>query len=351
MNEKKAQMNFTFKVNDYRKRSNSSLPPLTFFMGSYEDHPQPPFVRLCHYYLDYLIKKDIDENFKTIDDVIDRNSSYTEIIKHPMDFLKIREKLNKNQYQDIKEFKNDVDLIWQNCIQFNGTSSDISLYSMRLRSNFNELWDLHNRITGNSAKDALRSIELNDKAKSIMENTNIDLFKFPDHPIIRQIVQEKPKRTKEKSSTHSIRHPIEVKSDRLNVNLTAEEKQKLARRIDNCIPALLGDVIDILRDSLHLDLSKENTIPFSDIETPVLRKIEAVMNESKDKEISVKRMYQNEQMPSEKQLEILKRESKKFEELLSKKFTGGSESSSDNDTDTADSSDMDNTSSSEDSDS
>lgn len=351
MDEKKPQMSFTFKVNDYRKRSNQSLPPLTFYMGSYKDNPQPPFVKLCHYYLDYLMKKDINENFRTIDDVINRDSSYAEIVKHPMDFLKIREKLNRNQYQDIKEFKYDVDLIWQNCIQFNGTFSEIGIYSMRLRSNFNELWDLHNSIKDGSVKDALRSIKLKDDAKSVSDDTNIDLFKFPPHPIVTKPAPEKIKRIKEKSVTHSIRHPIEVKSERLNENLTADEKQKLARRIDNCIPALLGDVIDILRDSLNLDLSKENIIPFSDIGTPVLRKIEAVMKEAKNKEQSVKRMYQNEQMPSEKQLEILKRENKKFEELLSKKFTGGSESSSDNDTDTADSSDMDNTSSSEDTDS
>ena len=343
------QINFTFKTNEYRKHSKSQLEDLSFTMGSYENHQQPPFIKLCHFYLDYLIKKDTEQIFKSIDEVIEKDPSYVEVIKHPMDFKKIREKLGKNQYQDLKSFKNDVDLIWQNCIQYNGTRSDVGLYSLQLRSNFNELWDIHNSITENTAKDAFRSIKLKDEARSLLDNTITDLFRFPKHPPFRPIIPEKSKRVKDKSSV--IRHPIEIKTDRLNENLTADEKQKLARKIDNCIPALLGDVIDILRESLHIDISKENIIPFSDIDTPVLRRIEAVMREAKDKESSVKRMYQNEQMPPEKQIEILKRELKKFDDLLSKKFTGGSESSSDNDTDTADSSDMDNTSSSEDSDS
>lgn len=347
MSSTKPHLSFTFEANEYRKRSKESLPPLSFSMGGNRKNRQPLFVRLGYLYLDYLMKRDYEDKFKMIDD---RDENYAQVIKHPMDFYKIREKLNKNQYNDLNSFKKDVDLIGENCIQYNDRNSPIVQYSLKLQSDFNEIWNLHNSLFGNKIDDALRALELRDEAKSSIDSMQLDSFKFPDHPVIHQIVQEKPRRVKEKRVVQNIRKPIEV-NERLNENLTADEKQKLAKKIDELIPALLGDVIDILKDSLNLDLTQENIIPFSDIDTPVLRRIEAVVKEAKGKEQSVKRMYQNFQMPSEEQIKILKNESKKFEDLLSKRFTVGSDTSSDNDTDTADSSDMDNTSSSGDSDS
>lgn len=44
---------------------------------------------------------------------------YYEIVKKPMDFRTIREKLNSMKYTADEEFINDVMLVFQNCQQYN----------------------------------------------------------------------------------------------------------------------------------------------------------------------------------------------------------------------------------------
>lgn len=45
---------------------------------------------------------------------------YHDIIKIPMDFLTIKEKLKKHGYYKIEEFILDVQLVFSNCIKYNG---------------------------------------------------------------------------------------------------------------------------------------------------------------------------------------------------------------------------------------
>jgi predicted nucleic acid-binding OB-fold protein len=47
---------------------------------------------------------------------------YFDIIKHPMDFSTIKKKLNNFQYTKFKEFCDDMDLVFNNCILYNGVS-------------------------------------------------------------------------------------------------------------------------------------------------------------------------------------------------------------------------------------
>lgn len=46
--------------------------------------------------------------------------TYFKVVKKPMDMQTIRDKLNKAQYQNMKEFETDLKQIWANCVKFNG---------------------------------------------------------------------------------------------------------------------------------------------------------------------------------------------------------------------------------------
>ena len=50
---------------------------------------------------------------------------YPKIIKNPMDLKTIKEKLDRNQYSNIFEFNQDMNLIWSNAKAFNRPGSDI----------------------------------------------------------------------------------------------------------------------------------------------------------------------------------------------------------------------------------
>lgn len=49
---------------------------------------------------------------------------YFTIIKEPMDFSTIKKKLNAGLYSNFKEFQYDIDLVFNNCILYNGVSKD-----------------------------------------------------------------------------------------------------------------------------------------------------------------------------------------------------------------------------------
>lgn len=50
---------------------------------------------------------------------------YNNIIKKPMDFGTIKKKLQFNLYSSPYEFKEDVDLVFNNCLLYNGVNSYI----------------------------------------------------------------------------------------------------------------------------------------------------------------------------------------------------------------------------------
>lgn len=77
------------------------------------------FKSRCDEVLDRLIKKDHYNIFLepvNTDDVV----GYLDIIKCPMDFTTMRNKLARQQYRSLGEFRKDLDLIWSNCLLFNG---------------------------------------------------------------------------------------------------------------------------------------------------------------------------------------------------------------------------------------
>lgn len=44
---------------------------------------------------------------------------YAEVIKKPMDLSTVLSKIDLHQYGTVKEFLEDVDLIWQNALEYN----------------------------------------------------------------------------------------------------------------------------------------------------------------------------------------------------------------------------------------
>lgn len=77
------------------------------------------FRKRCNDVLDRLSKKDHYNIFlePVNTDVV---AGYADIIKRPMDFTTMRNKLIAQAYKSLGEFRKDLDLIWSNCLLFNG---------------------------------------------------------------------------------------------------------------------------------------------------------------------------------------------------------------------------------------
>uniref|UniRef100_A0AAQ4NZ36 Bromodomain adjacent to zinc finger domain 2B n=1 Tax=Gasterosteus aculeatus aculeatus TaxID=481459 RepID=A0AAQ4NZ36_GASAC len=65
---------------------------------------------------------------------------YRKVIKKPMDFSTIREKLSNNQYFNLEAFIIDVNLVFDNCEKFNEDDSEIGQAGHRMRTFFDKRW-------------------------------------------------------------------------------------------------------------------------------------------------------------------------------------------------------------------
>lgn len=65
---------------------------------------------------------------------------YRKVIKKPMDFFTIREKLVSSQYQNLETFIIDVNLVFDNCEKFNEDNSDIGRAGHNMRKFFEKRW-------------------------------------------------------------------------------------------------------------------------------------------------------------------------------------------------------------------
>ncbi|XP_060113155.1 bromodomain adjacent to zinc finger domain protein 2B isoform X12 [Heteronotia binoei] len=65
---------------------------------------------------------------------------YRKVIKKPMDFSTIREKLSNGQYPNLEAFAVDVRLVFDNCETFNEDDSDIGRAGHNMRKHFEKKW-------------------------------------------------------------------------------------------------------------------------------------------------------------------------------------------------------------------
>ncbi|KAF0026480.1 hypothetical protein F2P81_021217 [Scophthalmus maximus] len=65
---------------------------------------------------------------------------YKKVIKKPMDFSTIREKLSNNQYLNLETFIIDVNLVFDNCEKFNEDDSEIGRAGHNMRRFFDKRW-------------------------------------------------------------------------------------------------------------------------------------------------------------------------------------------------------------------
>ncbi|CAD8144945.1 unnamed protein product [Paramecium octaurelia] len=82
----------------------------------------------------YFFHKPVDQKEYHISD-------YFEIVKRPMDFGTIKNKLNVNAYKSCREFHTDMLLVFDNCALYNGTQSAIGQIGVNIRNEYLSLKD------------------------------------------------------------------------------------------------------------------------------------------------------------------------------------------------------------------
>ena len=84
-----------------------------------------------------LMKKPAARLFlKPIDVISSGLTDYYSIISDPQDFSSIEQRLRQSEYRSIREWKRDMNLIWQNCYTYNGPDSYPSVLARYLQQKF-----------------------------------------------------------------------------------------------------------------------------------------------------------------------------------------------------------------------
>ena len=120
---------------------------------------------------------------KAVDPIKDHIPDYFDIIKNPMDFGKIKEKLDKKSQQNgayagPQEFAEDMRLVFDNCETYNSPDSDAGLMGGTLRQEFERAWLAQNVEAKMAEEDALRAQE-----DAIIANTS-------DEPVEEEVLAE-----------------------------------------------------------------------------------------------------------------------------------------------------------------
>lgn len=69
---------------------------------------------------------------------------YPTIIKNPIDFSIIKDKLASYKYKNIQEFCDDVSLVFNNCILYNGETNPYGQVAARLKLEFEKQYETLN---------------------------------------------------------------------------------------------------------------------------------------------------------------------------------------------------------------
>jgi hypothetical protein len=66
--------------------------------------------------------------------------NYPTIVKRPMDFTTIKTKLSYNAYDSQMDFNSDMNLVFDNCILFNGIESSYGKIATQMKLEFHTMY-------------------------------------------------------------------------------------------------------------------------------------------------------------------------------------------------------------------
>jgi transcription initiation factor TFIID subunit 2 len=94
-------------------------------------------------YVEVLDKLAYDDHYSLfaspVDPVILQIPTYLTVVKQPMDFSTIRDKIKKNVYANADQFLKDVILVFYNCYLFNQPGDPVTESGKKLEAKFNRL--------------------------------------------------------------------------------------------------------------------------------------------------------------------------------------------------------------------
>jgi Bromodomain len=110
-------------------------------------------------FLSRVLKEDNSEAFHRPVKVTPDIADYSQRIRRPMDLSTVRSRFRGGQYATYRQLFDDVELIWDNCIEYNGEDHYLAVKANALRDKSRlhllraiEHWERRDEFTGAAAK-------------------------------------------------------------------------------------------------------------------------------------------------------------------------------------------------------
>jgi hypothetical protein len=147
--------------------------------------------RQCIAIINKLRKRGITSIFaEPVDPDFDNCPDYLEVIDRPMDLGTVLHKLDSNSYDTFREFCADVQLIWQNAIDYNGPDTLFAYFAFQFRVWFEEL------IAGMSDDEVqdwvTRVSDLQQRISSLGEFSKLNAMTVAPDSNSRQVAGKRP---------------------------------------------------------------------------------------------------------------------------------------------------------------
>lgn len=226
----------------------------------------------CLGVMDKILQKRISGMFaQPVDPERDGVPTYFQIIDRPMDLGTVRKKLEGDEYPTVQEWKNDVELIWENSYRFNGRNALVSVLARQLQVMFSEETEM---ITDQPVFDWMLKL---DQLRGEVER----LSKIGPKPtVVQKSVANKQMSTRQHSErdtpTKKKEKPVSTKpvSKPVAPELTEDQKADIAEKVnalndDSHIAAVL-ELITKLEPQLSTNGGQEVEIEISRLKNSTL---------------------------------------------------------------------------------
>ena len=196
----------------------------------------------CLKVMDEIQSRQISRMFShPVNPQVDNCPDYFTKIKHPMDLSTSRKKLENGEYETVEQWKNDMELIWNNTFTYNGKTL-ISTLARELQTLFREL-------TCNISSDL--NSDWNLQFEKLRTEFNQVFRLIPKVPL------QKQRATKPSQSNSISNTPVQalnqdfhsnISTSSENTKLSPDELQELANQIKTITdPENMKQIIDLAK--------------------------------------------------------------------------------------------------------
>jgi hypothetical protein len=192
---------------------------------------------------------------------------YFSIIKHPMDISTLQQRLCFGQVATVAQFKRELDLIWDNCVAYNGEADAFSAVAMDVKRLIDDIWAQSNFP---EPSDALKKLAELRRVLDQMADDAARLIKIESRPVIPPVKNVPTPPPKPPGPA-----PPPVKKPETPPN--HQQKKLIAEKLSTTPSHETKKAWDLLRPFMDKVAPDLQTLSLNDIPDDVLTELKRIM--------------------------------------------------------------------------